>query len=236
MPCVIRVFKVGSITLQTSLKEHATRMCPGENWPILLSVIQQWSEAEQRQTQQGSEQALKRAARRVFRPAAQLHCWGPSQPNPPLPVLLLGPETVTEPGCSSEPAGHCSCVVSRADRSREMKETQILFLKSSILGEKNKKINLKKTTVSSCLYKTALLMPLSPPGCHPSSADRAERRERAGALLPLGGDLRPPGVPVPVHRLGRPLQPALLLHLARGQQLPGVLPDLCRVVRPSSSV
>lgn len=50
------------------------------------------------------------------------------------------------------------------------------------------------------------------------SADGPQRRQRAGSLLPLRSDLRPPGMPVPVHRLRRPRQHPFLLHLSRGQQ------------------
>lgn len=64
----------------------------------------------------------------------------------------------------------------------------------------------------------------------PRSHDDPSRRQRAGALLLLGGDLRPAGVSVPVHRERQPGDHALLLYLTRRKQLAGILPDLCRMV------
>lgn len=68
----------------------------------------------------------------------------------------------------------------------------------------------------------------------PRSHDDPGGRQRAGPLLLLWSDIRPAGVPLPIHRERQPGDHALLLHLTRSQQLPGVLTDLCWVVSSSS--
>lgn len=66
--------------------------------------------------------------------------------------------------------------------------------------------------------------------CLSPSHDCPQWRQCPGSLLPLWSDLRPAGVSLSVHWLCRTLQRPLLFHLTCCQQLPGVLPDLCRVV------
>lgn len=67
------------------------------------------------------------------------------------------------------------------------------------------------------------------------SHDDSSRRKCAGAVLLVGGDIRPAGVSVPVHRERQPGDHTLLLHLTRRQQLAGVFSDLCWVVRSCSA-
>ena len=55
------------------MEENATRMSQMEKtWPISLWVTQQWSETEQRQMKQSSEQELKRKGAEMVCPEAHL--------------------------------------------------------------------------------------------------------------------------------------------------------------------